>query len=83
METTRLSSKGQIIIPQAIREAHHWKAGLEFNVIDTEQGLLLTPRLPFRATSVEEVAGCLNYKGKRKSLEDMEKGIAKGAKESK
>jgi AbrB family looped-hinge helix DNA binding protein len=81
VETTRLSSKGQIIIPQGIREAHHWKAGLEFNVIDTEQGILLTPRLPFKATSIKEIRGCVNYKGKKKTLREMEEGIAKGAKE--
>jgi len=80
METTHLSSKGQIIIPQSIREAHKWQPGLEFNVIDTEQGILLTPRLPFKPTSIKEVLGCANYTGAKKSLKDMEKGIAKGAK---
>ncbi len=80
METTHLSSKGQIIIPQSIRKAHKWQPGLEFNVIDTEQGVLLTPRLPFKSTSVEEVLGCVKYTGAKKSLKDMEEGIAKGAK---
>lgn len=83
METTRLSSKGQVIIPQSIREAHKWKPGLEFNVVETEQGLLLTPRLPFRPTSIKEIIGCVNYKGRKKSLREMEEGIAKGAKERK
>jgi AbrB family looped-hinge helix DNA binding protein len=83
METTRLSSKGQIIIPQNIREAHKWQPGLEFNVIDTDQGLLLTPRMPFKPTTVKEVLGCVNYKGPKKSLRDMEEGIAKGAKRQK
>jgi AbrB family looped-hinge helix DNA binding protein len=55
METTRLSSKGQIIIPQAIREAHKWQPGLEFDVIDTDKGILLMPRMPFKATSIKEV----------------------------
>lgn len=83
METTRLSSKGQIIIPQAIRDAHKWQSGLEFNVIDTEQGILLTPRLPFKATQVKGLVGCVGYKGERKSLKDMEKGIATGARKQK
>lgn len=83
METTRLSSKGQIIIPQSIREAHKWQPGIEFNVIDTEQGLLLTPRAPFKATSVKQAFGCINYKGRKKSLKEMEAGIAKGAKKQK
>lgn len=83
METTRLSSKGQIIIPQHIRETHKWQPGLEFNVIDTDQGILLTPRLPFKSTSIKEVMGCVHYKGTKKTLKDMEEGIAKGAKRQK
>jgi AbrB family looped-hinge helix DNA binding protein len=83
MEITRLSSKGQIIIPQSIREAHKWQTGLEFNVIDTDQGILLTPRMPFKTTSIKEVIGCVNYKGRKKTLKEMEEGIAKGAKKQK
>jgi bifunctional DNA-binding transcriptional regulator/antitoxin component of YhaV-PrlF toxin-antitoxin module len=29
MELTRLSSKGQVIIPEALRAVHHWEAGQE------------------------------------------------------
>ena len=83
METTRLSSKGQIIIPQSIREAHRWQPGLEFDVIETEQGLLLKPHMPFKTTSVKDLLGCVNYKGPKKSLNDMEKGIKTGAKNHK
>lgn len=83
MQTTRLSSKGQIIIPQSIREAHKWQPGLEFNVIETDQGLLLAPAMPFKPTTIKEVIGCVNYKGPKKSLKDMEAGIEKGAKKQK
>lgn len=41
METTKLSSKGQVIIPKHIRESHHWTAGLELQVIEFEGGILL------------------------------------------
>lgn len=81
--TTRLSSKGQVIIPQVIREAHHWNPGLQFKVIDTEQGLLLMPIKPFNPSSIRMVMGCTGYKGKKKSLKDMARGIAKGAKKHK
>ena len=46
METTRLSSKGQIIIPKAIRQAYKWPVGQEFLVEQTEQGILLRPKSP-------------------------------------
>lgn len=80
METTRLSSKGQIIVPRSIRIAHHWNAGVEFEVVDMENGILLTPIKPFKSTTVKEVLGCMGYKGRKKSLKEMEQGIAKGAK---
>jgi AbrB family looped-hinge helix DNA binding protein len=83
METTRLSSKGQVIIPQVIREAHQWASGVEFVVTDTEEGILLTPINPFKPMSIENVIGCTGYKGKKKSLKDMERGIMQGAKKHK
>jgi len=82
METTRLSSKGQIIIPQAVRESHQWLPGIEFAVIDMNGGILLTPIKPFPTVSVKDVIGCINYKGPKKSLKDMQDAIAKGAKKS-
>ena len=83
MQTTRLSSKGQIIIPLAIRNTHHWKAGLEFAVQEMNDALLLTPIKPFPETKIKEVMGCVKYKGPVKTLKDMEKGIARGARERK
>lgn len=60
MDITRLSSKGQIIIPQAIRTAHKWLPGLEFCVIETEEGILLTPVNPFKPTSIDSFVGPLH-----------------------
>ena len=82
METTRLSSKGQVIIPKAIRESHRWAAGLELEVIETENGILLKPKAPFKESSLDEVAGCLNYNGKTKTLEDIESAMKAAAKEA-
>ena len=49
METTKLSSKGQVIIPKGSRQAHDWKPGLRFVVEDTDAGLLLRPLPDFPA----------------------------------
>lgn len=57
MTTTRLSSKGQVIIPKALRTSQHWEAGLELVVTDTGDGLLLKPKAPFPASELAEVAG--------------------------
>lgn len=80
MKITRLSRKGEIIIPQGIREAHHWDAGLEFIVTDTEQGILLTPIKPFKLTTTTNLLGCTGYKGKKKNLKTMQQGIVKATK---
>jgi len=37
MNITRLSSKGQIIIPKAFRDAHGWLPGLEIEVVATDE----------------------------------------------
>lgn len=83
MQTTQLSSKGQIVIPQSIRESHHWQPGCKFIVTELEQGILLTPLKPFQPVSVENIIGCTGYKGSKKSLKEMQKGIEKGAKKRK
>jgi hypothetical protein len=41
---------------------------------------MLRPTRPFAASSFSQVSGCLSYKGRKKSLEEMERGIKKGAK---
>jgi hypothetical protein len=37
------------------------------------------PRPALRRTRIEDVAGCLSYRGPAKSLADMEQAIEKGA----
>jgi len=82
METTKLSSKGQVIIPKPYRTAHNWKAGQELIVIDTGDGILLKPKAPFQETRIENVASCLKYTGKAKTIAEMEQAISLGLKES-
>lgn len=80
METTRLSSKGQVILPKSVRESHHWVSGTEFVIEDTPDGVLLRPTKSFKPTRLEDVVGCTGYKGPAKTLEEMENAIAKGVK---
>lgn len=82
MNKTKLSSKGQVIIPRATRVAHHWEVGQELVVIDTEEGVLLKPLRPVPEATLDELVGCLQYTGPAKSLADMEQAISKGAKEA-
>ena len=80
MNTTKLSSKGQVIIPKPLRTAHHWETGQELVVVNLADGILLKPKAPFPETSIDDVASCLNYKGSTKTLDAMEQAIGKGIK---
>jgi AbrB family looped-hinge helix DNA binding protein len=79
METTRLSKRGQIVIPKRVRAAHGWEPGLEFVVEYIGDGIKLKPISPYSKTKVEDLVGCVGYQGPKKSLQEMEAAIAKGA----
>ena len=81
MNTARLSSKGQLIIPKPIRKAHGWDTGQELEVIDTGEGILLKSRSPFKQTSMADVVGSLPYSGEAKTIDQMHEAIATGIKE--
>jgi AbrB family looped-hinge helix DNA binding protein len=81
MEITRLSSKGQVILPKSVREARHWPPGTEFEVENRPEGILLRPKKRFAATCMEEVIGCTGYQGPAQSLEAVEQAIAQGVSE--
>ncbi len=82
METTRLSSKGQIIIPSALRQAHRWQAGMDFLVIDTGDGVLLKPKLAFPVTQLAQVAGMFKGKVKAKSDAQIKAALDASAKQA-
>lgn len=77
METTKLSSKGQVIIPKALRDSHHWQTGLELMAIDTGDGVLLKPKAPFPATELAQVAGMLRGRTSAKSDADIKRALVK------
>lgn len=80
MESTKLSSKGQVIIPKHIRSSYHWETGQELIVIDTGDGILLKSKAPFSKSILSEVAGCLQYLGTTKTVDEMNDAVAKGLK---
>jgi len=78
--TTVLSTKGQFILPKAIRERRQWSAGTRLIVEDTPDGVLLKPEPVFAPTTMDAVFGCLDYEGPAKSVEDMNAAITAEAK---
>jgi AbrB family looped-hinge helix DNA binding protein len=80
-QPTRLSTKGQLIIPKEIRERHGWRAGTELFVEDHGDSVVLRGALDLPVTTLEDLVGCAGYKGPALSLKDMDAGIARGARE--
>ena len=74
--TTTVSTKGQVILPKAIRQRRKWGPGTRLIVEETPEGVLLKPAPLFPPTRPEDVAGMLAYDGPAKTLEEMEAGIA-------
>jgi AbrB family looped-hinge helix DNA binding protein len=75
MEITRLSTKGQVVLPKSIRASRAWGPGTEFTVEETGDGILLRPAARFPDTDLEEVAGCLRSKRKPKTPAQMRAAI--------
>ncbi len=80
MEITRLSTKGQIVLPKNLRNSYRWAAGTEFVVEEVPGGVLLRPLRPFPPTKVKEVYGCLPYLGRPKTIEEMDEAITREVK---
>src|SRR5438105_2397678 len=74
--TTTLSTKGQVILPKAIREKRNWHAGTRLEVEETALGVLLKPAPAFAPTRPEAVFASLPCKGRPKTLKEMSEGIA-------
>lgn len=79
-QTTTVSTKGQVVLPKAIRERRHWPAGTELVVEETPDGVLLKARPAFPPTRPKDVFGSLPYKGPAKSVADMKAAVAAEAK---
>jgi len=69
---TRVSSKGQVVIPKSVRNHYRWKTGTVLNIEETENGVVLSP-VGNALVPQQEVFGCLKEKvSKRVSLKEMD-----------
>ena len=79
--TTTLSSKGQIVLPKAIRTAHRWRPGTEFVIEENSDGILLRAvrRAPDTSVTLDQVIGCTGYTGPARTTTEMDAGVAREA----
>lgn len=68
MDTIRASSKGQIVIPKAIRDALDIRSGTQLNVkLLPGEGFKVTVQTADHAARVADLAGSLAHAGKKKA----------------
>ena len=78
--TATVSTKGQVVLPKAVRRKLGWEAGTRLVVEEAPGGVVLKPARTFAETRPEDVFGCLAYDGPVRSLDEMEAGVRAEAK---
>ena len=74
--TTTVSTKGQVTLPKANRQALSREAGTRLVVENAPEGVLPKPAPVFAETRGDEVFGCFACDGAPRLPADMEAGIA-------
>lgn len=77
--TTVISTKGQVILPKAIRDQLQWGAGTRLTVENTPEGVLLKSTPVFATSSIDALFGSMRYEGPALSIDDMNAVIAQEA----
>jgi AbrB family looped-hinge helix DNA binding protein len=73
--TTTVSTKGQVILPKAIRQRRDWHTGTRLVVEETAEGILLRRAPTFSPAVPKAVFAMLLPKGAPKSVEDMDAAV--------
>ena len=68
---TTVSTKGQVVLPKALRDRHGWTPGTRLVVEDTPQRRRLRPERVFPESRIEDLHGMLKHDGPPVSIEDM------------
>jgi len=80
---TRLSDKGQVVVPKAIRDLKGWAPGLDLEVVDAGDGILLRPRRRVKTLTPSETVArfkeIYQHQGPPVTLEEMDEAIAEEA----
>lgn len=82
MDTSRISSKGQVVIPKPIRDALNLESGTEVRFDQMGNGVRLTVVRRRKHSDPRAGYGLARYRGPTVSLEQMEEAVRKGVRES-
>ena len=78
MDAVLISTKGQIVLPVAVRRALGLKPGMRVQVKVDGKRALITPAPPAETASLKDIQALLAYEGPPMALEDMKVTDYKG-----
>jgi AbrB family looped-hinge helix DNA binding protein len=78
---TKVSTKGQIVLPKTIRDRRGWGAGAELVIEERPEGVLLRAFAKAEPTRVEDVFGSLGPVDRVISIEEMNEAVLKEARD--
>lgn len=81
MATTIVSSKGQVVIPRALREKYRLTSGTRLEVAESDQGLVLAPVK--HAQVSRRKAGWRALRGSAKGTNALKEHLAEHRREAK
>jgi AbrB family looped-hinge helix DNA binding protein len=81
MATTTVSSKGQIVIPRALREKYRLASGTRLQVAESDAGLVLTPVR--HAVASRRRGGWRSLRGAAKGTDALNEHLADHRREAK
>lgn len=83
---TRISAKGQVVIPKDVRDRLRWAQGQTLDVVETSDGVLLKQQLRSKTLSADEafekIRKLVSYDGPTVSIQEMNETITEGWRQS-
>ena len=76
---TRISVKGQVVIPKGVRDRLHWEHGQPLDVVEMAGGVFLKRRSAPKQLTAEDalakIRGLINYNGPAVTIDEMNEAI--------
>jgi AbrB family looped-hinge helix DNA binding protein len=73
--TTQLSTKGQVVLPKAVRDRRGWRAGDKLVVEERPEGVLIRKAADEQPSRMEDVFGCLGPAKRTVTIEEMSSAV--------
>mgnify|MGYP005848226391 CR=1 FL=1 len=74
-QTTTVSTKGQVILPKALRDKRNWAAGTRLIVEETSDGVVLKQAPAFEPSAPDTVFAMLETSAPPLSIEEMDAAV--------